>query len=169
MINEAQLIVGGTISLWILYMLLWRKSCKEYFDWFASIFLNFFVALLTVAGFIQLDQKKVDENYYHSYYIYSLKNQEKIQGDFYLGSGSIEQVEYYYFYWKDVNGFYNRGQEEVNKTVIEESDTCRPHTEVLNYKYISRTSLVSVYGEEEQERYKIVVPRGTIINNFEVR
>lgn len=44
----------------------------------------------------------------HSYEIYSLRNTDNMQGSFFLGSGSINQREYYYMFAKNKRGGFIR-------------------------------------------------------------
>ena len=83
-----------------------------------------------------------------------------------LGCGSIEQTEYYYYYYKSVDG-YVRGKKPVNDTFIVEDDSDKPHVEVSLCHYESKSGLID-YLDEENEKYKIVVPKGTVVNKFEV-
>ena len=168
MVTEEQFIIYGGIFFYILYLFLWRKICKNGFDWVTSIFGNFIASVFTVTFLISLDAKDLETYYEHYCNIYSLKNSNDVSGSFTLGSGSVEQVEYYYYYYKDVNGYFNRGKKQVNNTVIEEQDNCVPHIERQKIKSVSKTGFIKEYSDTSSEKYKIVVPKGTVVNKFEI-
>lgn len=168
MITEQSFYIYGFFFFYLLYLFLWRKCCEDVFDWILSLFANFIVSVFTIFILICADQKEV--NTYYKYYcnIHSLKNSNDISGSFVLGSGSIDQIEYYYYYYKDTNGYFKRGKKEVYKTVIEEKENTTPHIKIKKVHYISRTRFVSEYSDSALEEYKIVVPKGTVINKFEI-
>lgn len=168
MVTEENFIIYGVLFFYALYLFLWRKVCKELIDWVSSLFFNLVASVLTVFLLIAADQKKVETYYKYYCNIHSLKNSNDIRGSFVLGSGNMEQVEYYYYYFKDINGYFKRGKKEVSETVIEERENIVPHIERKHIKYISRTGFVESYSDFPSEKYKIVVPPGTVINKFEV-
>jgi hypothetical protein len=83
-----------------------------------------------------------------------------------LGCGNIEQTEYYYYYYKSVEG-YVRGKKPVDETFIVETTNDKPHVEVKITHYESKSGLFR-YLDVENSKYKIIVPKGTVVNRFEV-
>jgi len=167
MITEGQFIIGVTLIYWITFIILWRKACDEAIDWVFNIFLNLLLSVFLMFGTLSLDVKEQRINYEYYCKIQSLKNSNDIQGSFVLGTGSVEQVEYYYYYFKDINGYFRRGKKQVENTVIEERGGT-PHIERKYIKRVSITGIVKSYKDQPSEEYKIVVPKGTVINKFEV-
>lgn len=168
MVTEANFIVYGFLFFYILYLFLWRKVCNDVEDWLYSLLSNFIASCCTVALLISIDTKEIETSYKYYCNIHSLKNSNDVSGSFVLGSGNIEQVEYYYYYFKDINGYFKRGKKEVNRTVIEERANTTPHIEKKYTKSVSRTGVINSYSDSSLDEYKIVVPIGTVINKFEV-
>ena len=124
-------------------------------------------SLLLIIGIQTIDGKST-EAYKPTINIASLKNDGVVSGNFTLGCGSIEQTEYYFYFYKTINGGYARGKKPVDETIIVEDDSQRPHIEVLTVSYTSRSGLVKKYHDGEENEYKIIVPKGTILNKFQL-
>jgi hypothetical protein len=107
------------------------------------------------------------ESYKPTCYIASIRNSDEIRGNFTLGCGSIDQKEYYYYFYKTLNGGYARGKKTVDKTVIVEDGSQQPHIEVLTTSYESKSGWIK-YHDQSEEEYKIIVPKGTIVSKFEL-
>ena len=168
MVTEGQFIIGGSLFLFSLCLFIAKKMGASGEDWFFASICSLFLSFIAMAVLFSIDTKETETYYKYYCTIHSLKNSNDVSGSFVLGSGSIEQVEYYYYYYKDVNGYFKRGSKEVNKTVIEEREGVIPHIESLYTKYESRTGFVKNYYDRSSEQYKIVVPKGTVINKFEI-
>jgi hypothetical protein len=169
MVTEAQFIIGGALFFWVLYTYLWKRCFYDEDSlWFFGIIGSFIFAVSSMIILLEIDDKETETYYKYYCNIHSLKNSNDVSGSFVLGSGSIEQVEYYYYYYKDVNGYFKRGKKEVRGTVIEEKEGVIPHIERLYTKYESRTGFVKSYMDHSCEEYKIVVPKGSVINKFEI-
>jgi hypothetical protein len=124
--------------------------------------------LLTIMVFPTVRWMDSDSTEYYSRTanITSIKNNDEVGGHFMLGCGNIEQTEYYYYYYKSVEG-YVRGKKPVNNTFIVEDGSDKPHIEVKMTHFESKSGLFD-YHDEENETYKIIVPKGTVVNRFEV-
>jgi hypothetical protein len=116
---------------------------------------------------IRFLDSKTTESYKPLCYIASIKNNNETSGNFTLGCGTIKETEYYHYFYKTLNGGYARGKKNVNRTVIIESDTQRPHVEVLTTSYKSKSGWFK-YHDETQNDFKIVVPKGTIVTKFQL-
>ena len=170
MITEGQFLLGLMIVLSIGLVVLFKKlDTDEDLPIFLLISIAFGSSLLLSIGIFTavrwLDSNET-EYYSRRANITSIKNNDEVGGHFMLGSGSIEQTEYYYYYYKSVDG-YVRGKKPVNKTFIVENSLDKPHVEVKMIHYESKSGLVK-YHDEEDKIYKIVVPKGTVVNKFEV-
>jgi len=170
MISEGQFLIGLIVLLTFgLSGLFYKMSKDEGIPIIILIFLGFFGSLLLSIGVFTavrwLDSNET-EYYSRRANITSIKNSDEVGGHFMLGCGNIEQTEYYYYYYKSVDG-YVRGKKPVNQTFIVEDSTDKPHVEVKMTHFESKSGLFS-YHDEEGEKYKIVVPKGTVVNKFEV-
>ncbi len=93
--------------------------------------------------------------------IVSIKQTSTITGSFFLGSGTIDSIDYYYFYFKSGDG-YQLGKQPIENTVIIESDNITPHIERTAGNFFSNTLIEDLYGKSA----KIYVPVGTILMKF---
>jgi hypothetical protein len=170
MISEGQFLVGLLIVLTFGLTFLFRKLDSDGgVPWLLSSLLSFFAScLLIIIIFFTVRWIDSNETEYYSRRanITSIKNNDEVGGHFMLGCGNIEQTEYYYYYYKSVDG-YVRGKKPVNNTFIVEDSSVRPHVEVNMTHFESKSGLFT-YHDEENEKYKIVVPKGTVVNKFEV-
>jgi hypothetical protein len=170
MISEGQFLIGLIVILTIGVTSLFYKSAKD--DGIPIsllISIGFFASLLLTVG-IFLSVRWIDSNetkyYSRRGNITSIKNSNEVGGSFTLGCGTIEQTEYYYYYYKSVDG-YVRGKKPVNDTFIVEDSSDRPHVEIQVRHFESKSGLFH-FQDEENGKYKIVVPKGTVVNKFEV-
>lgn len=170
MISEGQFLLGLLIILTLgLSGLFYKMSKDEGIPILLLIFMGFFASLLLSIGvFTAVRWVDSNETEYYSrrVNITSIKNNDEVGGHFMLGCGNIEQTEYYYYYYKSVEG-YVRGKKPVNDTFIVETENDKPHVEVKVTHYESKSGLFT-YHDRECEKYKIVVPKGTVVNKFEV-
>ena len=121
-----------------------------------------FIFWITVLLFVVLPSTCDNIKIVKSKKIYSLYNDNELNGYFVLGSGSIEQKEYYYYFTKD-DGAYYKEKISSNVGIIETEKTPRIETIIM------RPNIW--YGEAVETiiRQKIYVPKGTIIKEFKVR
>ena len=109
----------------------------------------------------------------------SLKNTSETSGSFVLGTGMIEGTEYYYYFYKTCGEGYARGKIKVYKAILYENNSIEPQLkwieEIPNRKWM--TLLFSFGGilinhfEEvliDQHNFELIVPKGTIIQQFQV-
>lgn len=173
MITDFQLFLGFSISL---------AAICIYFIWFkpkeldmdnaipATIiimpFISILIGLLLMLGVRWIDSKET-VSYKPTCNIVSIRNNDVTSGNFMLGCGSIKQTEYYFYFYKTLNGGYARGRKNVNKTVIVENNTKHPHIEILTTTYESKSGWVKFIKQTEED-YRIIVPKGTILNKFQI-
>jgi hypothetical protein len=173
MITDVQLFIGFSLTL---------AAICIYFIWFkpkdidmdnaipGTIILmpiiSIFAGLLLMFGVRWIDSKETI-SYKPTCNIVSIRNNDVTSGNFMLGCGSIKQTEYYFYFYKTLNGGYARGRKNVNKTVIVEDNTKHPHIEILKTTYESKSGWFKFRGQEEED-YKIIVPKNTILNKFEL-
>lgn len=87
--------------------------------------------------------------------IVSLKMNSEIQGNFVLGSGTLKDVNYYYFY-KETSQGYRLDKVRSEDTVIDEDDSITP-----SLYHIKESGSYSPY-------FKLYVPVGTIVKEFKL-
>ena len=109
---------------------------------------------------------ELEEN--HEFYIYSLGNDKYINGDIGLFSGTIDEIDYYFFYVKYTNGMF-REKLKLDKCYIVEGDYPRPEIKGVYRKFKDKDKFWKIWDDVTADYYKIYVPKGTIIRNFKVR
>lgn len=135
---------------------------------FSGLLLSIQIVLLAFAALSNVEYGQQHQD------IVSLNINSTVSGDFFLGSGSIDEVEYYFYYKKCADGGYLKEQIPVVETKIYETNDISPRlqwTEVrsLENKYTSFFIGASGYYFVDQEDFKFFVPEGTIIKEFSVR
>ncbi len=103
----------------------------------------------------------------HLYYIESLGNDKYTEGSFMLGSGSIETIDYYFFYVNTING-YKRLKTPVCDTYIIETDNKRPEYIQVYNTWDDEDMFLKVFLDDVTYRI-LYVPKNTIIKDFKVR
>jgi|TARA_R110000850_G_C9969713_1_gene465092 hypothetical protein len=173
----ALLLVLVFIGLWFLYVVYcypWVRKFDSVWDTGESIPIVFsIILLLFIAGglsfgyctYFEDTQRDVEE---HDWYIHSLGNDKYMKGDFFLGSGTIEDTDYYFFYVRTQKGM-SRIKRRVNDCYIIETDSRRPEIVGLRTVYDDEDKFFKVWFDDSILEYKIYVPKGTIIRDFKVR
>lgn len=147
----------------------WQPS-DAIFSWILGLIISFFLSMLVLLGIFQFFRwldADVSQTYKQTVTITSIKNSNNVSGSFMLGCGNIESVEYYYYYKFNGEG-YIRGKKRVENTTIIERENETPHVEVLVNQYKSKSGLIRNYTDEQEESYRIIVPKGTVLSKFEV-
>ena len=104
----------------------------------------------------------------HEWHISSLGNDKGVSGEFFLGSGTIETTDYYFFFVRTTEG-YLRLKEPVANTYIIETDERRPELVGLQTYYDDKDLAFKVWFDPIITDKKLYVPKGTIIKDFKVR
>lgn len=95
----------------------------------------------------------------------SLRGSEGINGNFFLGTGSIGTSQYYFFY-KEVGKGYQPGRIEIddNVMVFEEE---RQYGEIKTYTYqFVNPSLQWIAMDSEIEKHEFFIPDGSLKKDF---
>lgn len=104
-----------------------------------------------------------------------LNNQQNIEGSFLLGSGTIKEVEYYFYFIKREDSGYKRDKIEVSKVIIYETDEESPKmswtkVEPIQNEYtkfwLAPDISDFVYDYKD---YRLIVPKNTIIREFQLK
>lgn len=135
---------------------------RQFFKWY--IFYTVFMAY-TFAGVLMAKTKPVLS---HSYNIYALEDSSRIKGRRYY----IEEEDRYYYlasyrdgkkmYWVDTDYSY----------IVESDET--PRVEVYELKYDGNNMIIGffheiyLYDDYAIKEYKIIVPKDTLTDNFNV-
>lgn len=99
--------------------------------------------------------------------IVSLKQNDRTEGSFFLGSGSIEGVEYYLYFRNLGDSRYKRGKVKASETIIEEGFQENPKLSWTRVR--GKTNwFIRVEHVDRQEDYTLHVPKGTIIKQFKL-
>jgi len=134
-----------------------------------SIVISIFASLIIVCGVIGIYSLFVDHNEVEKHYVYpvSINREKDVEGEFILGSGSVESVNYYYFYYETIYG-YKLSKIESNNTYIVETNKRKPQiVEVV--KSYNQNSFLKLSDSKEPLRVIIYVPKNTIIKNFSLK
>lgn len=128
------------------------------------------LGVVIIVGFIMIQFLKdvTGAEYEHKVYLYSLKNVDNTEGSFVLGSGSIETVEYYYYFYQGQYG-YVRGSVPVRSTSIVETNDRQPELVEINRTFTDPTgTFVWQPMNSDPRKYIMYVPENTILRKFEV-
>ena len=93
----------------------------------------------------------------------ALKQKDGIQGSFFLGSGSIQDVQYYFYYRNLGNNTYRMGKEKVDNCVVVEDGRKSKvwFTPEFNNRWWYLVGLPSA-----QKAIEFHVPKGSISKDF---
>lgn len=99
----------------------------------------------------------------------SLRDQSSVSGNFFLGIGSIDEVQYYTYYVDHGNKQYSRDKIEVDDVLmINESDTIPPR--LTRYVNVFNNPTYHLFAVDSlTERYEFTIPVGSIIKKFKLR
>lgn len=155
--------------IYVIYQLFEREMIPDK-KWI--VFVGIVSMFIVGIGFMTIRADYFDDVHYekevHTYYIQSLGNDKYTEGDFFLGSGNINDIDYYYFYVNTVKGMQRR-KVEMNRTFLIETDTRRPEYVKIFDCYDDEHLFWKTF-DDGVEDYKILyVPKGTIIRDFKVR
>lgn len=133
-----------------------------------SGFILIVLSIVSLVGAITINTKELDSKDEYLHKIYTLKSESFVSGNFYLGSGSINEDLYYIYYIKNERNEYYIGKVLEQETLIIESDDLeiglysRRYTlqeNILGFKRIKENT-------KSDRNYIIVVPTGTIIIDY---
>jgi len=113
----------------------------------------------------------ISTDYYQE--IISVNNDNQINS-FVLGSGYINEVEYYFYFVKTNDGGYIRGKIMASNVTIYENNEISPRLQWIKYipkqekitKYLFGDLSNRVYDNKD---YKLIVPKGTIMREFKLK
>jgi hypothetical protein len=115
--------------------------------------------------------------------IKSIKNDREIYGDFFIGCGTVQETEYYYFFEVNEHGRYERNRISVYNAEIEETNSKKPCIAYpYKVKHVKRTSRKNyklwMFNWEDEKTIEtspswgkkriLYVPKGTILTKYEL-
>lgn len=100
--------------------------------------------------------------------IVSLKDTNGIDGDFFLGSGSLSNSLKYFMYVKSEHGGMHMSHVPVSNTIIFEKDQLKHHGILRSYEQKLPESLRLWMFARTKYRYEIFVPNDTIIKQMKL-
>lgn len=94
----------------------------------------------------------------------NLRNGDGISGNFFIGTGSIQTTQYYFF--KEAGQGYQPSKIEVadNVTIFEE-ERQDGELKVYTYQFVN-PSLRWIAAEWQSRKYEFVIPKGSLMKNF---
>lgn len=95
----------------------------------------------------------------------SLRNQAGVSGSFYLGTGTVDSHEYYYYYVGSAKEGYQprRIKVDENVTIFEEE---RTDGELKTFSHEFNSDIFSLFGLTTGTRYEFRIPNGSLKQNF---
>lgn len=173
MITDIQLFLGFALTLAaICIYFIWFKPKDIDMDNAIPLTIIIMPIISIILGmFMMVGVRYFDSNETISYKptcnIVSIRNNDVISGNFMLGCGRINQSEYYFYFYKTLNGGYARGKKDVNRTEIVENNGHVPQIRMLTTSYESKSGWFK-FREQQEEKYIIIVPKNTIVNKFQL-
>lgn len=141
----------------------------------ATVFMTVILAVilfLVFFGFGCIKAKYEKSNVFGVTYISSISANSNVSGDFFLGSGTIDSKNYYYFVVNSDFGYQISKIEITNQVYLREDGDNNPFIEYTKYNctyqnWFSRIFFKKSFFNEDREII-IHVPKNTIIKNYNV-
>lgn len=159
-------VLAGVFSLFCL-----KEAAGYRFDWLDWI-LSGVLAVIIGGGalfcvFLFSLAADTHPEYNHSKDIYSVADGSEVKGAFTLGTGSVDEKQYFYFVKSDGAG-KRIDKIEVDATVIYEMDKEKPKIEFYDERYTSAFARF-MFGEYSgSHSYKLFVPENTITKEYNI-
>lgn len=142
------------------------RSGEDFADVIASTLVGAVLGMLLgilVVTVISLSVDYVDKEYPHCY-LYNLQDDSQVNGNFTLGSGTIQENQYFVFYSKDSRGF-KYSKLRASRCRVQEWDgkpiLIRIEREPKNPNFFTKG--LTLYPDVE---WIFKVPKGTVIRQF---
>ena len=103
--------------------------------------------------------------------IYSLRNDSSIQGQFFLGSGYINQEQNYYYFWKNNRGGICQGNIETKNVELFQDENVTPYMSWQNIHYRMNKWLWTYpkFVDTKDTKHDFHIPSNSIIMEFKVK
>ena len=125
---------------------------------FVGLLVGASIALLFGVG------AQTEERVVQSSEIVAIADGSGVSGSFFLGSGTVNDVQYYFYYQKEGDGFVQR-KVDVSRAVVYEvdKDIVVPNVSLIKDTPVKKNRWVLAGGPST---YKIYVPKGSITTAF---
>jgi hypothetical protein len=143
----------------------------KYLAFTPIIFIGLFL-LFGIMGMAPASEIPKDSEYYYVNVtdIYTLRTMDTIEGNFVLGSGSIDGETYYVYYTQDSDGGYSINKVDANKCKIfmdnENGGILREQWAKWNQTETDRRWW---RNKEQFIRYELHVPKGALVQQYNIR
>lgn len=158
------ILVAATVST----LFICNAYYPEFIDYLIGIFFGLIAALVVllvaVIPAFYVETKTVNP---HKTEIYSIKDNAKTSGSFVLGSGTVDEKQYFYFV-KEKDGFKTVSKAAVEDSKMKEGKYAKPY--VLTYDVQFKSSFARFfYGENTgYEEYEFYLPEDTITTEYKI-
>ncbi|MCR9040819.1 hypothetical protein QRX25_14850 [Bacillus sp. L381] len=122
------------------------------------------VFLIAVIPSFCIETKPVNP---HKTEIYSIKDNAKTSGSFVLGSGSINEKQYFYFV-KEKDGFKTVSKTAVEDSKMKEGKYANPYVLTYDMEYKSPFARFFYGKEAPGESYEFYLPEDTITTEYKI-
>lgn len=131
-------VVGGVILCGVLCMVaLGVGSCESLYEWETSTMSN----------------------------LVAINDGSSIHGSFFIGCGTIDEREYYFFYYETRSGGMKKSRLPVSNVTIYEDNSVKPHIKIHKTRFENWNYWIFAI-RAPGERYSIYVPKGSVKRDF---
>ncbi|MFL6977062.1 hypothetical protein R7M47_05305 [Bacillus inaquosorum] len=156
------------VAVAVLVIFVCNTNYPEFIDYlFGSLFgllASLVVFLIAVIPSFSAETEMVNP---HKTEIYSIKDNAKTSGSFVLGSGTVDEKQYFYFV-KEKDGFKTVSKAAVEDSKIKEGKYTKPY--VLTYDVQFKSAFARFfYGKSTgAEAYEFYLPEDTITTEYKI-
>lgn len=191
-LGNLTILIFLSLGLYIPFKCIWFDKCNRpdtFGGYIAAIILtaiievSAFIAFLIFTLFIGvLHRPDYTENIYgHKVPIYSIGLNNSVEGHFRLGCGSVNGKSTYRYFAKVNGGGYKCFEVDADKTIIIETDKCKPYIQFIKGKRCTCDGnflMTAYFGDNENfwresidDKYKeqiIYIPNGSVVQTYEI-
>ncbi|MCY9008351.1 hypothetical protein MOE50_04960 [Bacillus inaquosorum] len=162
------LILLCLVAITVFILFICNVYCPEFIDYLFGAFFGLIAALavllIAVIPSFYVETKAVNP---HKTEIYSIKDNAKTSGSFVLGSGTVDEEQYFYFV-KEKDGFKTVSKAAVEDSKMKEGKYAKPY--VLTYDVQFKSAFARFfYGKSTgYEAYEFYLPEDTITTEYKI-
>lgn len=140
----------------------------EFFDFLLGIFMGILIgAVVFVFAAIPaffLETETVDP---HKTEIYSIKDNAKASGSFVLGTGTVDENQYFYFV-EEKAGFKTISKASVEDSKMKEGSYAKPYVLTYDVQYKSAIARFFYGKRTGKNTYEFYLPEDTITTDYKI-